>query len=612
MSRSHMVRSVAVLCALLLAVPGDAIAAGKPKPAAHGKKKAAPAAKGGKPSKPAARGKATKPGAAPRARNEAVRGETDGERRLQDDLDGLLASKTFAGTHTGVYVVDVATGRVLYSAAADEALNPASNMKLLSTATALDALGADFRYATRLVGPAPDADGVVHGDVYLVGMGDPTLTDAGLAGLAADARAHGITAIEGGVIASRDPERDALARSRLAINVRARGGDGDLADVTVSPDSAYVVLENEATVSRGAKVATPCKRVKRRVKGKLVRQRVCGAARPAGVGVSLRSGDSPSGPELVVRVTGKLRPGSQTTLWREAPSGGALAAHSVRAHLKRAGITVRGGVTLVDLDDKPPEGAMVLGEHQSIALTELVAMINKPSSNFLADRLIRAVGLLRFGAATFNAGARAMREYLARIGVHDDFVLENGSGLSYSNRMTAKQVVQVLLAGNGDTRIASAFFDSLAVGGKDGTLRGRFGGAARGHVFAKTGTLTGVSALSGFVTQGGRTLCFAILNNGFRPGRKQSIRAGQGQLVEAMFRYVRRVDAAAPGFVPAPGVTLPANPMPEPEPEPDAVPVDGVDGEPSDAVDGEPTDSEPADGEPGEAGDEGVPGSGSD
>jgi D-alanyl-D-alanine carboxypeptidase/D-alanyl-D-alanine-endopeptidase (penicillin-binding protein 4) len=536
-------RTLALIMIATLAVPvwpGDAVAAK---------------------ARPAARTKARTPSKLTRARatNVAPPGVTDSERKLQAELDGLLASRTFAGTRTAVYAVDVTSGRVLYSYAADDQLNPASNMKLLSTATALDLLGPDFRYATRLVGPAPDAAGVVQGDVWLQGMGDPTLTDAGLAAVAASARARGLTRVTGKLLASTDGERDGLGRPRLTISVRAGERDGDPVQVEVRPDSAYVVIDSDATTSRTAKVSRKCRTVKQRVKGKLKRKRVCGPTTPAGLAIATSEHEGPAGTELVVRVTGKIRPAMRTSVARYVGHPSRLAAHSLRAHLRREGVIVEGGVELVPA--APLADAVVLGQHESVPLSQLVAMINKPSSNFLADRLIRLVGFLRFGEATFGQGVRAMDEYLGRVGGGDGHHLENGSGLSYANHLSARQVVAVLLAGYADQRIATPFVASLAVAGRDGTLRGRFiGAASRGHVFAKTGTLTGISALSGYVTLDGKTtVCFAIISNDFRPGRKGAIRAGQAQLVEAMFRHVRRVDAA--------GVETP----PEPPVEADAV-----------------------------------------
>jgi D-alanyl-D-alanine carboxypeptidase len=139
-----------------------------------------------RPSQEAARRATFVPGAARAGvANLAARGESQPERDLQDALDQAVGSPWMKQAVNGVLVMDIRTGKTIYSLGADRQLNPASNVKLVSTATALDALGPEFNFATRLLGAAPDAGGVVAGDVYLVGSFDPTLRQGDLQRLAA-------------------------------------------------------------------------------------------------------------------------------------------------------------------------------------------------------------------------------------------------------------------------------------------------------------------------------------------------------------------------------------------------------------------------------------------
>jgi D-alanyl-D-alanine carboxypeptidase/D-alanyl-D-alanine-endopeptidase (penicillin-binding protein 4) len=497
--------------------------------------------------------------------NVAPRGESASERQLQDELDAGLAEKTFAGTRTGVYVVDLNTGKVLYSYGADEQLNPASNMKLVTTATALDALGPDFAYRTRLVGATPDSNGVVQGDVWLVGMSDPTLAERDLAELGTTLHMRGVTRVTGAVVVSSDPNRDVLGRPRLEVSVEAGADEGALPQVRVSPDSAYVVLENRAVISAAARVTRTCK-TRRSGKGKTARrERICGAPRPSQLDVAMRQvDDGPGGPHVVITVSGKLRPGTHFSVIRYAPHPAVFTGHTMRANLKRAGIMVDGGVRVDDADatdlivaGAPGAELAELAVHDSIPLGELVARVNKPSNNFLADRVAELTGGEVFGEPTVGAGVRAMNEYMTRLGVTDgSYLLDSGSGLSYKNHLSVRQIAGVLMSGLKSDTIGKTFFASMSVGGKDGTLRSRFRSReSRGFVFGKTGTLTGVAALSGYVTIDGgeHVICFAIVTNGYRNTRKPSIRAGQARLVDAMYRHLRRTDAAKlPAAVEAP------------------------------------------------------------
>jgi D-alanyl-D-alanine carboxypeptidase/D-alanyl-D-alanine-endopeptidase (penicillin-binding protein 4) len=183
------------------------------------------------------------------------------------------------------------------------------------------------------------------------------------------------------------------------------------------------------------------------------------------------------------------------------------------------------------------------------------------------------------GAPTFEKGVQAMVAFLDRAGVRaGSYLLENGSGLSYANHMSAREVVAVLMHGAKE-RWAKVYLDSLAIAGVDGTLKHRFGGfESAGYVRGKTGTLTGVSALSGFVTiDGQHTLCFAILNNGFNNKLRQSVRAGQARMADALYRHLRRVDKQKVAPVTTPTIQPPPDePLPPDEPPEASPPADPV------------------------------------
>lgn len=547
-------RAVALAIIALLALRGGAPAAGKPKP-----KKKAPA----------------------RARvvNDAPRGQTALERQLQDDLDRILGWNLFARASNGVYVIDLTTGRVLYSYGADRQLNPASNVKLVATATALDALGPDFTFQTRLVGPAPDAAGVVNGDLYLVGSADPTLARAHLAELAAGLRERGVVRVTGDVVVGEGEGRDSLVKPKVSVTVVGGEEPGDIPAVSVEPDSAFFVVENTSvtakkpTARRAAPKKAATKGKKKAKKGKQAKKRA--AARGPAVDVGFRVAHDDRGDYIVVQVSGKLGPGERARVVRPAPRPALFTAHTLRADLLLAGIDVTGGVRR---GPAPDQELVELAVHDSVPLGILAAMVNKPSSNFLAERVIEATGAQLYGGEPSNSkGVRAMQEWLERIGVsRGSYRLDNGSGLSYTNHLSARQIAEILVAAANDFRIGPDFLASLAVGGRDGTLKRRFRNGSRGWVRGKTGTLTGVIALSGFVSVGGdETICFAIMTNKFRNRRKLEVRAGHAAMVESMYAFLRRrAEAETPGEVPA--VTPPPDeppPIDEPPPNCDDEPA---------------------------------------
>jgi D-alanyl-D-alanine carboxypeptidase/D-alanyl-D-alanine-endopeptidase (penicillin-binding protein 4) len=258
-----------------------------------------------------------------------------------------------------------------------------------------------------------------------------------------------------------------------------------------------------------------------------------------------------------ITVTGRVRPNQEVEVTRGVGRPSLYAAHTLRSAIIAAGIEIGGGARQLkarpEVDAK--DDAVELARHESVPLSRLAALINKPSNNFLADRLILTVAAITGGQRTMTAGVDAMAKWLGKVGIGPgSYRFENGSGLSHTIHISARQIAQVLLAGARDENIGQAWIDSLSVGGRDGTLRSRFAGhPVAGFVRGKTGTLNGVAALSGFITVGERSVCFSVMTNGFRDRRKPEVRAGQAAIVDALFGYLAQgaPAAAAPTLVPA-------------------------------------------------------------
>lgn len=593
---------IAVLLCALLAIPTVSEArARRPAPRAAAKPKAKAKAKAkpravAKPRTGAARNarsrqvetrRTTTDRAREKVVNTAPRGKTQLERDLQAKLDAILSEHpALKSAVNGVYVVDMTSGDVLYSFGEDRQLNPASNVKLVATAAALDALGPEWAYETELLGPSP-RDGVVKGDVWYGGAGDPTLKHKHFAELAASLRAGGVTRVDGDLIVSSNELMDALPRTTFTVTV-VGGAEGELPTVTVSPDSAYFVVETTAIST--SKVPASITKGKRRKRRTIVAPK-------------LNVATAMAGDKMKVVVSGKLRPGQRVQVTRNAAKPTLFTAHTLRAYALLEGIEWNGTVRVVDKE--VPDTLTVLAMHESAPLDQIAAWVNKPSNNFLADRMIMTVGSELYGGRpSLNKAVQAMQDYLSKIGLNrGTYLLENGSGLSRSNHMSARQIAQVLLAAVKDERIRDEYVASLAVGGVDGTLRGRFRGTpTQGKVFGKTGTLNGVIALSGFVTDDdGHQICFAIMTNGFRNSRKNSVRAAQAKMVDELQAYLFARDAS--GQVPEVQIVTPEAPATlDPADAPDA--PEGADEAPGpeasdpnaplDAPDEEPEEAGPA------------------
>jgi serine-type D-Ala-D-Ala carboxypeptidase/endopeptidase (penicillin-binding protein 4) len=196
-----------------------------------------------------------------------------------------------------------------------------------------------------------------------------------------------------------------------------------------------------------------------------------------------------------------------------------------------------------------------LAEHRSPPLAELIQQINKQSSNWLADRVIMTAAARRYGGApTMDRAVEAMYAWLSRrVGLgRDQAVIDTGSGLSYRTQLSARQVVSVLRVALGlvddperAARLAkrrAAFRASLAVGGKDGTIRRRFQ-KLDARLLGKTGTLRQVVALSGLLeVADDRRVVFSIISNGHPGSRRARVRRAHEELVGVLAEYLHHLD----------------------------------------------------------------------
>jgi D-alanyl-D-alanine carboxypeptidase/D-alanyl-D-alanine-endopeptidase (penicillin-binding protein 4) len=439
--------------------------------------------------------------------------------KLRERLLEVLREPPLNRTRVGVQVMQASDGDVLFAHNAAVAFNPASNTKMLTTAAAMSLLGPDWRYHTALFGPAPDADGVVHGDVVLRGSGDPSLTNTDVAEIARDLARRGVTRIEGDLYADprfhdpKAPASDGVGDSAIILNrntyaVHVRPGEvGHAAQVWVEPRAEVFGVENQATT----------------VVGKRSRLRID----------SYRKDD-----RLIVTVRGRITEnrGEYVDLRRLA-DGALLAGAVLRAAMGDFGIEMSGRVRSGSV-----AGETLLGEHQSAPLSDVCKISNKPSNNFVAEAIYKTLGGELYGLpGNLAKGTKAVMEYLTAAGIKSStYKIVNGSGLTHENRITARDLAALLRTIYYDPAVAPDFLTSLAIGGIDGTIKNRFMGTeATGLVRAKTGTLSGVSALSGYVGDKGDVLIFSIFVQGFRNKRTNEVRHAQVRMVQAMLSYLR-------------------------------------------------------------------------
>lgn len=457
---------------------------------------------------------------------------------LADRIDAILARPGLAGADWGIEVRDAQSGRVLYARSAARPFIPASNLKLLVTATAAHHLAPDYRYRTTLYAAGPVQGGVLHGDLVLYGRGDPLIsTRYGRPqawvweALADSLLAHGIRRVTGGVVADESyfeaqhlrPDWDPYdLRWWYAAPVGALGYDDNSVEVHIepgrvgtaplvswSPRSAYVEVENRAVTVRAGRPST----------------------------VDLERGDGPRR----IRVYGTVPGGAGPDVEFFAVSSGAeYAGVTFREALLRKGIEVdREEVRVVsDSLRSPARGAAVLAEHWSDPLPRVIAPILLKSQNWIAETLLKTVGREVRGEGSWEAGIGVERDFLTGVVGIDpaDLALSDGSGLSENNRVTPRAFVK-LLDYIHRTPAMAVVAQSLPVSGREGSLLTRLTDLP-GRVSAKTGYIGGVDSLSGWVVANdGRTVLFSIIAN--RGGPSARMKAGIDDVVRAI--------AATPG-----------------------------------------------------------------
>lgn len=446
--------------------------------------------------------------------------------KLRDRLVAVLHEAPLNRTKVGVEVMQASNGDVLFAHNAAVQFNPASNTKMLTTAAAMSYLGADYRYHTVLYGPEPDADGVVHGDVVLRGSGDPSLTTTDVAEIARALSARGVHRIEGDLYAdprfhARGHKADdpgdgegALILNRNTYGVRVRPGDiGHPAIVSVEPKVELFGIENQTTT----------------VHGKRSRLRID----------SYRKDD-----RLIITVRGRITDNRDDYVdLRRLADGSLLAASVLRSAFGDFGVDITGKVRTGNV-----AASTMLAEHVSAPLSDVCRISNKPSNNFVAEAIYKTLGGELYGApGTLAKGTHAVMDFLTSEGIKPGaYRIVNGSGLTHENRITPQDLSSLLRKIYYDLSVAPEFMSSLAIAGIDGTIRNRFMGTdAVGLVRAKTGTLNGVSALSGYVGDKDDVLIFSIFVEGFRHRRTNEVRHAQVRMVEAMLAFLRS-DQASP------------------------------------------------------------------
>ena len=479
--------------------------------------------------------------------------------RVNRALKPILADDQLDHTWYGILVIRPSDGKVLFERNADRFFMPASNTKLYTSAAALELLGPDYTYTTRLFAHGTQTDTLFAGDLVLVGDADPTFLspeyepnpETLFAAWADSLKAAGITHIAGDIIGDgRIIEDDALAYgwSWDDAPYYYAAEIGGLSAVENSIQVRYGLMASDTAMQA---IVAPIPAIDGYATITATVSATDGRPRRS-YSRSLGGND--------ITLSASVPPGFEDTLTVTIHDPAHFTAHLAKTYLTRAGITIDGAARSAKAADplfhpQHPQRTedvrqlQQVASYQSVPMSEIAGRINKPSNNMHAEQVLRTIArqdtTITAPIGNWRRGWTGSRALLEAAGIDpDDFHLVDGSGLSRNNLVTPTQTGNLLryMWAHPDTTLRRIYYDSLPISGVDGTIRNRMKAPspAFGVVRAKTGTLGSVSALSGYVGPSQEeSLIFVIMMNHFAGASSTAARNKQDEIAAALARLTQ-------------------------------------------------------------------------
>jgi D-alanyl-D-alanine carboxypeptidase/D-alanyl-D-alanine-endopeptidase (penicillin-binding protein 4) len=415
---------------------------------------------------------------------------------LTRDLDAILADPALTGADVGLVVRDANTGDVVYTRTSARRQQIASNMKVLTTTAALELLGPDYKWKTELLSSGTRNGSTLQGDLVLRGTGDPTMSRSRYAALATTLKNSGVTKISGSLIVDGTAFDAQPYGTGWAWDDEPFAYNAETSALTLSPDAKFSAGTVVVRVKPGAAAGAP---VVATVEPENDVVKVISTATTGNGGVSIERDHGSN----IIRVTGSTN--VETTALSSVKDPTGVVTSVFRNALRDNGIEFTGDVRRA----AAPAGAAVLAFDQSIPLGQLIRPLLKDSNNMLAEVLVKSAG------KSFTNGVNQLSTKWSGLGVDPNGVeVFDGSGMSRLDQFSPDFLASILIKAKTKPWFAT-WRDALPVAGVDGTLVNRMKNTpAANNVRAKTGSFSGVSGLTGYVTtQAGRELVFSVVQN---------------------------------------------------------------------------------------------------
>lgn len=450
-------------------------------------------------------------------------------RHFQQQIDSILSQPIFDATIAAVKIISLDNNEVLYERNSNALLRPASNMKLFTTSTALITLGKNFSIPTRILYDGNIQDSILNGNLFVKGFGDPDFSSAVLSQMVSEVKAKGITKINGSLIGDAsyfDEKRwgtgwmwddepydfsaynSALSINRNCIAVYALPGNniGDTVQAWTVPATQFVTIENSAITDTSSSAI-----ISRKFDERL----------------------------NVITINGTIQQHADTlheAITIRSPENYFLTL--LKEDLARQGINCSGTIKM----DTVPASAVLISEHLQ-PIDSMMIYLNKESDNLSAENLLKIIGAEKVSlpGSTEN-GISAVKQVLNSFGIDStSFLQVDGSGVSFYNLIRAEHFIKILQAMYQQKNLFDLFYSTLPVAGIDGTLSSRMKNSpAENNLHAKTGTISGVTSLSGYVkTPENEMLAFSIIMQNFI-GTNKPYREAQDAIGILMASFKRK------------------------------------------------------------------------
>lgn len=428
----------------------------------------------------------------------------------------LEQSPGLAGALTGISIRSAETGEMIYERGSQTRLRPASNLKLLTAAAALETLGEDHTFQTELYIKGVQVGHVLQGNVYLKGKGDPTLLEKDFDELAASLKQRQVKFVHGDLIGDDSWYDDVRYSQDLVWGDEQEYYGAAVSALTASPNEDYDTGTIIVELAPGEKAG---KRATVKLEPETDYVKVINKTKTVSADANNKIEIERSHGTQVITVTGTIPEDAGVTKeWVSVEDPTEYALSLFEKSMKKYGIKVLGKRK----KGKTPVGAHMIATHQSMKLSQLLIPFMKLSNNSHAEVLVKEMGKEADGEGSWKDGLKVARNQLKSMGLDmQTIMMRDGSGISQVNMIPANEITKLLYAIQEKTWFP-AYLNALPIAGNEnrmvgGTLRKRMKGTlAAGNVRAKTGTISGTSSLSGYVTtKRGEKIIFSIILNNF-------------------------------------------------------------------------------------------------